>query len=67
MLRLVCAMLALALALAGLTIAVRSTLDGLVSGGHLVLAALFAVWAALRGLEHAWQQRARPATHGLDQ
>lgn len=54
MLRLVCALLALALALA-----VRFTLDGRVSGGHLVLAALFAVWAAQRGLEDAWQRRAR--------
>lgn len=58
MLRLVCALLALAVAITGLAIAVRFTLDGRVSGGHLVLAALFAVWAAQRGLEHAWQRRA---------
>jgi hypothetical protein len=59
MLQLACALLALVVALAGLVLAVRCTLDERVSGGHLVLAALFAVWAAQRGLEHAWRRRAR--------
>ena len=59
MLRLACALLGLGAALAGLVLAVRCTLNDEVSGGHFVLAALFALWAAQRGLEGALQTRAR--------
>jgi steroid 5-alpha reductase family enzyme len=59
MLRLGCALFGLGAALAGLVLAVRCTLDDKVSGGHLVLAALVAVWAAQRGLEYAWRRCAR--------
>jgi hypothetical protein len=54
-LRVVAALLALALALAGLGLSVCWTLDERVSGGHLVLGALFLLWVAQRGLEHAWR------------
>lgn len=54
-LRVVAALLALALALAGVVLSVRWTLDERVSGGHLVLGALFLLWVAQRGLERAWR------------
>jgi uncharacterized membrane protein YqjE len=49
----------LALSLLGLMLAVHWTLDDRFGGGHVVLGALFIVWAAQRAVESAWQAHAR--------